>query len=343
MKPCARFRGVKLLSPPRHRWLIPASGVALVLALWVNFTPFTRLTQPRAALRVAALPATAPFYAGERVMILSPHPDDETLCCAGLIQQAHRAGATVDVVWLTSGDGFEFDAVYEDRAIRPGQQAFRRLALRRMDEARAAAKVLGIPPQRQSFLGYPDGGLLHLVLENYAAPYLSRTSGLKQVSYPGTLSPGSAYTGLDLERDLRKRLDDVDPDLLLVPAPQDAHADHRAAAYLALRLMAERGQTSRLRYWVVHGGLEWPVPKGIHRSEPLTLPSRAQNLAWTRADLTPAQVRVKGRAIEVYRSQTALLGRFMQAFERRNELLSTTPLPRGPLTEGPNTVIGDGQ
>jgi len=30
-----------------------------------------------------------------------------------------------------------------------------------MDEARAAAKVLGIPPQRQSFLGYPDGGLLH--------------------------------------------------------------------------------------------------------------------------------------------------------------------------------------
>jgi LmbE family N-acetylglucosaminyl deacetylase len=84
---------------------------------------------------------------------------------------------------------------------------------------------------------------------------------------------------------------------------------------------------------VVHGGLEWPLPKGVHRSDPLTLPSRAMNLAWTRADLTPAEVQKKAEAIRAYRSQTALLGRFMQAFERKNELLSTTPLPPGPLTD----------
>jgi LmbE family N-acetylglucosaminyl deacetylase len=307
--------------------------VAVALALWINVTPFTRLTQPLAAARVAQLPAIQPFYSGQRIMIVSPHPDDETLCCGGMIEQARSAGAQVYVTFMTSGDGFEFDAAFEGRQLRPGPQAFRDLALKRMAEARAATLALGIPASHLSFLGYPDGGLFHLFLENYSTPYLSPTSRLDRVSYAGAASPGSSYTGLNLERDLAAQVEAVNPDLLLVPAPQDAHPDHRTTSYLALRLMAERGQTSRMRFWVVHGGLEWPLPKGVHRSDPLTLPSRAMNLAWTRADLTPAEVQKKAEAIRAYRSQTALLGRFMQAFERKNELLSTTPLPPGPLTD----------
>ena len=337
-------RTVLRLLPPRHRrWLIPLLLLALALSLWINFTPFTRLTQPLAAGRVARLPASAAFYSGEKVMILSPHPDDETLCCAGLIQQAQAVGAEVYVTWITSGDGFEFDAALEGRQLRPGSAAFRMLALRRMQEARDAASVLHIPASHLSFLGYPDGGLFQLFLENYATAYTSPTSALNRVSYDGTFNPGSAYTGLNLERDLESVVDAVNPDLLLVPAPQDAHPDHRTTSYLAQRLMAERGQTSRLRFWVVHGGLEWPLPKGLHRGDPLTLPARAMNLAWTRADLTPAQVLKKGEAIAAYRTQMTVLGRFMVAFERRNELLSTTPLPPGPLGEGVQPVIGTGE
>jgi len=278
-------------------------------------------------------PRHPPLYEGQKILILSPHPDDETLCCGGLIQKAHAAHAEVYVAFMTSGDGFEFDAALEGRQLRPTARAFQRLALRRMGEARAATASLGVPATHLSFLGYPDGGLLHLFLENYASPYRSPTTGLSAVTYPGTQSPGSAYTGQNLERDLGTLLDRVHPDLVLVPAPQDAHPDHRTTGFMALRLMAARGQTSRLRYWVVHGGLEWPLPKGLHRTEPLTLPSRAPNLAWTRQDLTPDEVLAKGRAVNLYRTQTALLGRFMEAFERRNELFSTTPLPRRPLTD----------
>lgn len=323
----------RLWPPRRRRWLIPALLVAVALALWINVTPFTRLTQPMAAARVARLPATTPFYQGQKIMILSPHPDDETLCCAGMMQQAQAAGASVYVVFMTSGDGFEFDAAFEGRQLRPSAASFRRLALKRMNEARAATRVLGVPASHLSFLGYPDGGLLRLFLENYATPYRSPTSQLSSVGYDGSANPGSSYTGMNLERDLAARVEAINPDLLLVPAPQDAHPDHRTTSFLALRLMAERGQTSRLRYWVVHGGLEWPLPKGVHRSDPLTLPARAPGLAWTRADLTPAEVLEKARAIREYRTQTALLGRFMEAFERKNELLSTTALPPGPLTD----------
>lgn len=264
---------------PRRRWLPPIVLLSLALALWINFTPFTRLTQPRAASRVASLPATGAFYRGQKVMILSPHPDDETLCCAGLIQQANAAGAAVYVTWITSGDGFEFDAALEGRQLRPTAGSFRKLALRRMQEARSAAAVLRIPLSHLSFLGYPDRGLFRLFLENYATVYRSPTSGLNQVGYDGTFNPGSTYTGLSLERDLNSVVDTVNPDLLLVPAPQDAHLDHRAASYLAQRLMAGRGQTSRLRFWVIHGGLEWPLPKGLHPGAPLTLPARAMDLA----------------------------------------------------------------
>ncbi|MFC4452273.1 PIG-L family deacetylase [Deinococcus sonorensis] len=318
---------------PRRRWLIPVLVVAAVLALWINVAPVSRLTQPHAAARVAALPPTTPLRAGQRLLILSPHPDDETLCCAGLIQQATQAGASVYVVWLTSGDGFEYDAAYESRAVRPSPADLRALALRRMGEARRAAAALGIPETHLQFLGYPDGGLLHLFLENYASPYTSRTSGLDRVSYPGTRSPGSRYTGQQLEQDLEGAIAAVRPDLVLAPAPQDAHPDHRVTSYLALRLMARRGQLDRVRYWVVHGGLEWPLPKGLQLSQPLLLPPRAPTLDWTRLDLTAPQEQRKLQAVRAYRSQTALLGRFMEAFVRRNELYSRTPLPRGPLSE----------
>jgi len=305
--------------------------VSTLLALWINVAPVTHLTQPRASARVAHLPATAPFFKGQKIMILAPHPDDETLCCAGMIQQAQAAGAQVYVTFMTSGDGFEFDAALVGRELRPGPQAFRQLAMNRMDEARAAARVLQIPASHLSFLGYPDGGLLHLFLEHYAAPYLSPTSRLSQVSYDGTATPGHPYTGRNMELDLAAQIEVLNPDLVLVPAPQDAHADHRATSYLAVRLMASRGQTSRLRFWVVHGGFEWPLPKGRHLNEPLTPPGRAVDLPWTRNDLTPSQVLRKGEAIRAYRTQTVLLGRFMEAFERRNELLSPSALPPGPL------------
>jgi LmbE family N-acetylglucosaminyl deacetylase len=311
--------------------LLPVLLVATLLALWINVAPVTHLTQPRAAARVARLSATAPFFKGQTLMILAPHPDDETLCCAGMIQQAQAAGAQVYVTFMTSGDGFEFDAALVGRQLRPGPQAFRHLAMTRMEEARAAARTLQIPARHLSFLGYPDGGLMHLFLEHYATPYLSPTSRLSQVIYDGTVNSGHLYTGRNVELDLAAQIEAVNPDLMLVPAPQDGHADHRATSYLAVRLMARRGQISRLRFWVVHGGLEWPLPKGQHLSEPLTPPGRAVNLPWTRNDLTPAQELRKGEAIRAYRTQTALLSRFMEAFERRNELLSPSALPSGPL------------
>src|SRR5690606_16065184 len=49
----------------------------------------------------AAIPALggAALDAGARILVVAPHPDDESLCCGGLIATARRAGAEVSIVW----------------------------------------------------------------------------------------------------------------------------------------------------------------------------------------------------------------------------------------------------
>lgn len=82
------------------------------------------------------------------VLVLAPHPDDESLGCGGLIAQCQAQGRDVHVVVLTDGSGSH-----------PRSQEFpaARLAALRMAEARAAIRTLGLPEDRITFLGLCDG------------------------------------------------------------------------------------------------------------------------------------------------------------------------------------------
>lgn len=262
-----------------------------------------------------------------RLLVLAPHPDDETLAAGGLIQKVQASGGQVFIAWMTLGDGFQWDAALLDRTLRPRPEDLRKLAERRLGEAKAAARTLGVPENHLFFLGYPDRGLLHLFLENFFTPYPSPATRLDRVAYPGTVSPGAPYTGEAWETDLRRILERVAPDIVVAPAPEDAHVDHRATAYMALRLLGERGWLSHLRFYIVHGGLEWPLPKGLHPGLYLEPPPRGQHLPWQRLDLTPEEEARKLQALKAHRSQMEILGRFMEAFVRKNELFTPASNP----------------
>jgi LmbE family N-acetylglucosaminyl deacetylase len=77
----------------------------------------------------------------ERVLVLSPHPDDESIGCGGTLSQLAARGSAVDVVFMTGG-------------APPGDAA---LEAQRKEEARDAAHVLRLRDVR--FLGGQDGGL----------------------------------------------------------------------------------------------------------------------------------------------------------------------------------------
>jgi LmbE family N-acetylglucosaminyl deacetylase len=267
------------------------------------------------------------FTDADVLLVVAPHPDDETLCCAGAIQRARAAGARVAIVWITSGDGFELDAHVVEHRLFTGTQGLLELAGLRMQEAARAAQLLGVAPAQQFFLGYPDGGIAHLLSENHDLPYRSPHTGGGAVPYAQAFLPGAAYTGASLEQNLRALIERVQPTWVLAPTPLDEHEDHRATGEFVMRTMHGLGHLERVRYWIVHGGIGWPWPRGLHPQEALVPPSHARALPWQDFMLLPAERDQKATAIGLYETQMRLTSSFMLSFVKRNEIYSAAPLP----------------
>jgi LmbE family N-acetylglucosaminyl deacetylase len=88
-------------------------------------------------------------FIGERpLLVLAPHPDDESLGCGGLIADCVAAGQRVHILVITDGS-----KSHPNSARYPAP----RLAALRMEEARAAAVELGLNHEQIDFLGLPDG------------------------------------------------------------------------------------------------------------------------------------------------------------------------------------------
>lgn len=80
-----------------------------------------------------------------RILVISPHPDDESIGCGGTLSKHVEDGDTVHVVFLTSGEKGGH-----------GRSEPETIALRE-EEARSAAEVLGI--QKIEFFRLPDGAV----------------------------------------------------------------------------------------------------------------------------------------------------------------------------------------
>lgn len=304
------------------RWL-PSLALLLLLSPHLAWG-----APPSASLE----PANFKFSVNDSVLIVSPHPDDETLCCGGLIRRALAQGARVSVVWVTCGDAFELDARLVQRRLRPGPMGLRKLGEQRLAEAMAAADRLGITPANRFVLGYPDRGIQRLMLDYFFVPLRSRYTGQSSVPFEDALSPDAPYEGRSLDADLRKVIDRTAPTYVFVPSPLDAHPDHSASGEFVMRILGERNQLDRLYYWIVHGGFDWPRPRGLHRQAELIPPERARDLPWLRFDLTDAEQDAKLAALEAHRSQMRIMRPFLRAFVRRNEIFTRVPLePEAPV------------
>jgi LmbE family N-acetylglucosaminyl deacetylase len=296
----------------------PAANVAALGALVALLGLIAAPPAARAQFTMAVMPAPG---AQDRILVVAPHPDDESLCCAGMLQQARANGAATAVVWITAGDGFELDAIVVARTLWPTAADLRQLGAQRLVEASAAAAELGVPRSRQYFLGYPDRGVAPMMGDYYQRSYRSKYTGLSAVPYPQAMSPYAGYTGNNLERDLQRVIDQFRPTLVLAAAPQDRHPDHNASGALARRLLEQRGQVDRLRYWIVHAP-HWPDPHRYRPEMSLPPPAVATALHWQSLPLTRAQRARKLAALRDHRSQMKVMESFLLSFVRANELFA---------------------
>ena len=92
---------------------------------------------------LCALPPALPLDAARRVLVLAPHPDDETIGCGGLLAQLAARGVPAKVLLVSDGSGAG--------ALPAGT------AETRQQEFRAALQRLG--GLDCEFLGLPDGAL----------------------------------------------------------------------------------------------------------------------------------------------------------------------------------------
>jgi LmbE family N-acetylglucosaminyl deacetylase len=133
----------------------------------------------------------------EKVLVLAPHMDDETIGCGGTLVLHAQRGAQITVMFLTDGrnGSSDINALYgEERAKR--QKEYIEV---RTTEARAALQRLGA--NRMICLDAEDGAL--------------------------------AQCGWAAER-LREVLLKLRPELVYLPFYLEEHADHRAASRVLL-------------------------------------------------------------------------------------------------------------
>jgi LmbE family N-acetylglucosaminyl deacetylase len=264
----------------------------------------------------------------QRLLVVAPHCDDETLGAAGLMLAAERAGMQVRVVIETNGDGFYFATSQDFHTLRPDAVDYIRMGEIRQGESLAAMKILGIQENQVIFLGYPDRGTPsewndHWSVENpYRSPYSQDTHS----PYSNTYDHNSVYSGEDLLKDISSIIESYRPDLIVYPNPDDVHPDHWGMNAFTRLSIAETNhvdpsyQPTELTY-LVHRP-DFPTIRGLKPKQSLVPPPAllAVYPRWVRWDLTPEDVQKKGLAVQAYKSQLPLLHGLLESFVRSNEL-----------------------
>ena len=284
---------------------------------------------------VAAAPQSLTVGINERLMVIAPHPDDETLAAGGLIQQVLARGGSVRVVLITAGDGYVEAVVHATGQLRPPAAEFVDYGRRRLGEIRAAMRTLGGDAPRLQFLGFPDGGLDGLLRSHWThtLPERSPTTGATDPPYDeAALEPDVPYDGADLRRELVRLLRDDAPTIVALPDPRDRHPDHRATGLFTLLALSDWGIALRpaaarplLLAYLVH----WPgwPPTPSNETKPLDLPhDLAPREGRMTLRLTPEETTRKRAALACYVSQQREMPTLLEAFVRASEPFTVVPI-----------------
>lgn len=253
----------------------------------------------------------------ESIVVFAPHPDDEVIGCAGIIQQALARGDRVKVVDITSGDGFPAAAagVSHKSVDQVASDDFFALARLRQTQGRKAIEILGGKADDLIILGYPDGDLGNLyeskddkiIRQQFTKK--NETYALIQKDYHSTVHRAPApYKRSSVLADLVELLTTLQPNEIYVTDETDGHIDHRAAFWFVRDAAKQAGFKGALYTFLVHGLPAWPFPTGVTPDQPFESRKVAgevapRGLPWPpprRVPLTPEQAERKLKSIQAH-------------------------------------------
>jgi LmbE family N-acetylglucosaminyl deacetylase len=168
------------------------------------------------------------FTPHDRVLVVAPHPDDESIATGGLLQVARAAGAVCRVLLVTDGDNNPWPQRWQEKRWRIGPAERARWGARRRSEALAALQLLGLARADVRCFGLPDLGLTDALM----------------CGKP------------DVVALLHAQIEQFKPTRLILPALEDRHPDHNALdVLLRLSLLRYSGPVPQLIAFGVHGAV----------------------------------------------------------------------------------------
>lgn len=252
------------------------------------------------------------------VLIVAPHPDDETIGCAGVTLQAIARGERVGIVVVTQGDAHvrltAVAAGKPEKELTPAD--FIQAGVLRQGHTLRAAAALGVPEDAVIFLGYPDSGLGPMYRARGLEPF-RQAHTLKSETHAGvrpdyhTARHGrpAPYTRANVIADLAEIVRARRPRAVYVTHESDRHADHQAAFWFVRDALRAGEFSGRFLAFIVHG-------------EP---PGRAPDL---RVQLTPAELATKRAALLLHQRGVSPVHDYLAPqFARSEEHFWQYPVP----------------
>jgi LmbE family N-acetylglucosaminyl deacetylase len=277
----------------------------------------------------------------DRILVLVPHPDDDILSTAGLIQQALEKSLPVKVVYFTNGDYNETSFALYRKEITIDPTEALRLGETRREEALAAQGILGVQPEQVVFLGYPDGGGLEIFEKHWgeSQPYRALLSGQNSVPYTFTQSPNVPYKGENIVTDLKQIVRDFQPTKIFTSHPGDVHPDHQTLPlYLQVALWDLEDQiVPEVYHFITHYG-RWPQPRGYQPEHPLDPPAQYDvDNRWRILPITMEQREKKLQALQAHNTQWGSGQPYLESVVRANELFDV--INEIPISQGEEVAI----
>jgi len=276
---------------------------------------------------------------GVRVMVFSPHPDDESIAASGLIQRVLENEGKVKVVFVTNGDGYTYAIRLRVKNARISGKDFIEYGKKRQEEAVHALCELGFQPEDAIFLGFPDDGIEGL-WESYWSnlkPFISPHTLFDRPHRKG-MNRWVKYSGVSLKDEIERVIKEFSPDWVVLPDPRDWHPDHAAAGVFVLdalrTIYSDEGTVpARVLTYVVHYP-GYPVDSDWSKRISVTGIGGRGKVSWETLaatkymtlPLSPEEVEGKRRALISHASQLQMLQWFFRNYLLPSELYGSLDL-----------------
>jgi LmbE family N-acetylglucosaminyl deacetylase len=276
---------------------------------------FLKFIQPVPIIKEGAL-----SISHDRILILAPHPDDEVLGCAGIIQQAQKKNIPFKIVFLTYGDNDQWSFLFYRKYPVVMPKAAQSMGLVRHDEAVEAARLLGVAPKNLIFLGYPDFKTLDIWYSHWddRPPAESMLTHVNAVPYKNAFRPGAPYKADEILSDLKTIINEFKPTKIFLSHPADHNPDHKSLylfTQVALWDLAKDIKATMYPY-LIHFK-HWPRPAGYYPDKQLIPPQFFnRKVSWSNLYLTPEEVNMKHKAIEKHHLEFESAAKYLLSFIR---------------------------